>query len=167
MLWCRLCSFKFHVLVWLTPEWWWGCGVCGVICVLWGESVARTNLSLFSLSQQREKQYKAAEMGHRFPGSAGRRLHWALVLMELLQAVNALPKMAPPPPKKSLIPKHKSKIGKPSVSHHYTFVGTMGKQSFQNKFKFNSFNKLYLDIFCVPNHLSHEAFPPPCIQMTQ
>ncbi|XP_041796258.1 otogelin [Chelmon rostratus] len=35
-----------------------------------GNAAAGTNLSLFSLSQQREQQDKAAEMGHRFPGRA-------------------------------------------------------------------------------------------------
>ncbi|KAG7242756.1 hypothetical protein INR49_020131 [Caranx melampygus] len=38
----------------------------------WWGAAAGTNLSLFSLSQQREQQDKAAEMGHRFPGRTGR-----------------------------------------------------------------------------------------------
>lgn len=56
-------------MVCLVPGWWWVCIVRGV------KLAAETNLSLFSLSQQQEQQDKAAEMGHRFPGRAGRQPH--------------------------------------------------------------------------------------------
>lgn len=52
-----------------------------------------TNLSLFSVSLQWEQQDKAAEMGHRFPGRAGRPPHWSLMPMESLQAANTLPEI--------------------------------------------------------------------------
>ncbi len=66
--------------------------VVGLWC-LGASGSGETNLSLFSVSQQREQRDKAAEMGHRFPGRAGRQPHWSLMLMELLQAANTQPEI--------------------------------------------------------------------------
>lgn len=71
------------MFVWLIDSfgffWWFGWFLVGGGFVVsgWGGGgvAAGTNLSLFSLSQQREQQDKAAEMGHRFPGRAGRQPH--------------------------------------------------------------------------------------------
>lgn len=67
--------FVFWV-IWSVPGWWWVCGVRG-------ESSGRNKPLLVLLSQQREQRDKAAEMGHRFPGRAGRQPHWSLMLTEL------------------------------------------------------------------------------------
>lgn len=119
--WNPSCSSNRWISCWLQPpypRWFWQ--TCSRQCSLgwlmvWGflvvscwvaGSVGRgegglllkkaswgTNLSLFCVSLQREQQDKAAEMGHRFPGRAGRLPHWSLMPMELLQAANTLPEI--------------------------------------------------------------------------
>lgn len=115
------CCLVFWWFALVLGWWWWvffavSVGV-GVNAAAW------TNLSLFSLSQQREQQDKAAEMGHRFPGRAGRQPHWSLMLMELLQAANMQPEITPKKLSATLTPKHRQeKTRTTSWEGFHTFI---------------------------------------------
>lgn len=94
----RLAGTAHRADWWFGAFWWCPAGLLGRWVGVGGGLLLKkaswgTNLSLFSVPLQREQQDKAAEMGHRFPGRAGRLSHWSLMLTESLQAANTLPEI--------------------------------------------------------------------------